>query len=142
MRGLRAGIAGTLAVAALGPIERAVLGRQPIFAPARMAKRLSARAGIRLTHGHAAGLAMRATYGPSWAILWSRAASFKTLLRSALALAASIFAFEELTLPATGATPPRASWSPAEHLFVAIQALTYAVVAVRIAAVSPACPQQ
>jgi hypothetical protein len=130
MRGLRSGIAGTLAVAALGPVERAVLRRPPVFAPSRIAKRLSTRAGFALKHEHVAGFAMRATYGPTWAILWSRHSRFKSPLRSALALAASILVFEELAMPAVGATPPLSSWTTAEHLFVVAQALTYAAVAV------------
>ena len=132
MKGLRAGIAATLAVAALGPVERAVLRRQPVFAPSRIARRLSTRAGFPLEHAQIAGLAMRATYGPVWAILWSRLSPFRNPLRSALALAASIFVFEELAMPAAGATPPRASWTTAEHLFVLTQAVTYAAVAVSV----------
>ena len=132
MKGLRAGIAGTLAVAAMGPLERAVLHRQPVFAPSRLAKRLSTRAGFSLRHERFAGVAMRATYGPAWALVWSKLSPFRSPVRSALALAASIFVFEELAMPAVGATPPRASWTRAEHLFVLAQALTYAAVAVSV----------
>ena len=126
---LLSGVAGTLAVAALGPLEKKLLRRVPRFAPSELASGLSKKwLGKGLSTGKARelGTVMRALYGPSWALtLGPKLKSLHPAVRIG-AMAALIFAFEELALPALGASAPRKSWKPLEHLLLGAQTVAYA----------------
>lgn len=123
------GVAGTLAVAALGPLEKKLLHGLPRFAPAELARGLSKTwTGKGLAAGKARelGTALRALYGPSWALtLGPKLKALHPALRIG-AMAALIFAFEELALPALGASAPRKTWKPLEHLLLGAQTVAYA----------------
>src|SRR4051812_11626790 len=106
MDALPAASLGTLAVAAFTPLERALMGRDPIFAPGRLAGRLLQRA----SGGHRSsvpvkvvtGQLMRWIYGPAIGLGWSLAR--RVLPRSRVlrvgTLATGLTAFEMTALPA------------------------------------------
>jgi NAD(P)-dependent dehydrogenase (short-subunit alcohol dehydrogenase family) len=126
-RGLVVGAVGTLAVMFAGWIERALLGRRPVYAPARLARRLfadaartPARAGVvgnlmRWSYGPLIGLAYSATLGRFIRRRWPEARSWP----AGLALGAAVYLFELLALPRSGATRRLARWPAADRLLLA-----------------------
>ncbi|HLK92064.1 MAG TPA: SDR family oxidoreductase [Polyangia bacterium] len=126
-RGLVAGVAGTLAVALAGWVERRLLGRRPVYAPSRLARRLFAQAARTPGRASAIGKAMRWTYGPLVGLVWS--ATIGRMIRrrwpatrawpAGLALGAAVYLFELLALPGSGATRPLARWPAADRLLLA-----------------------
>ncbi len=128
-RGLLAGLAGTLALSIFERLERRLLGREPVYAPHRVAGRLAARFGIGLsaTSARRLGWALRAVYGPSLGVAgaWldprtSHRAS--RVLRHGLAISV----FELAALPLVGAVPPLAKWPLSELLLLAAHATAFA----------------
>jgi len=92
---LAVGIAATAALGRFEPLERLLLGREPSYAPGRVAQRVL---GIRRF-----GPLLRWTYGPALAVVYGA-------LRSrfhvpALAFGAAIAAAELVAMPRLGATP-------------------------------------
>ena len=136
-RGLAIGAAGTLAVMLAGWAERALLGRRPVFAPARLARRLLGARARGPGRGRAIGILMRWGYGPLIGVLWS--ASFGRLIRrrwpeaspwpGGLALGAAVYLFELLALPRSGAAPRLARWPVAERLLLAGQTAAFGLTA-------------
>ena len=132
-RALLAGTLGTLAVAALGPLERRVLGRKPRFAPETLARNLAReRLGLRLSDPAArvAGLAMRAAYGPGWGLVLGalpRALTRRPLL-AGLVLGGLVDLFEERAFPLTGATRAPRKWPARERGLLRMQTLAFGLV--------------
>ena len=134
MDALAASTLGTLTVSALGPLEEKLLGRTPLFAPARLAGRLLQKA----SGGHrssvavkiAAGHLMRWLYGPALGLAWSlarRALPRSRTLRVG-ALTAGVAALELTALPATEATPPLRRWKKVEIALLLAQIAAFAAV--------------
>lgn len=130
-------LAGVLATAVL-PISdramRAVVGREPVFAPPKLARAAARRgAGVRLSRREAArlGWVMRAGYTPALGLalgLLLRASRGRHLL-AALVLTGGIVAGERIGLPAFGLTPPWRRWTPLERRLLPLHALAFSLVA-------------
>jgi len=128
-RGLVAGIAGTLVLSVFDRLERRLLGREPLYAPSRIAARLAARFGIELsaTAARRAGWALRAVYGPSLGVAgaWLDPGTGRRTSRACRhGLAISVF---ELTVsPLVGAAPPLARWPLSEVFLLVAHATAFA----------------
>jgi hypothetical protein len=101
---LGAGIAGTLALGAFEALERRALGHEPVYAPARIAKRM--------LRSRSLGPLMRWTYGPAAGALLALTGAPPLLFAIGLA------ALELWTMPRVGATPRPARWRPGELPFL------------------------
>lgn len=131
---LAAGAAGTAVVAALGPLEERLLGRKPVFAPDALVRRLSRRWRHRKLDPKKArvlGIAMRAAYGAAWGMTLAFAprAVREHPWIAGFTLGVAIASFEELALPASGATPEASRWKPAEHALIVAQTLAFGATA-------------
>jgi hypothetical protein len=116
--GVLAGAVGIGALALSDRLERAWLGRAPVYAPDRIATRLFALGSRR--RSRAVGAILRWSYGLVIAGAWNRLVpSPRASVRRALGLGAAILAFELWALPALGATPPLRRWSRAEKALLA-----------------------
>ncbi|HVV48813.1 MAG TPA: SDR family oxidoreductase, partial [Polyangia bacterium] len=69
--GLVVGAVGTAAVMIAGWVERALLGRRPVYAPARLARRLFARKARTPRRASLIGSLMRWSYGPLVGLVYS-----------------------------------------------------------------------
>jgi NAD(P)-dependent dehydrogenase (short-subunit alcohol dehydrogenase family) len=126
-RGLVVGAVGTLAVMFAGWIERALLRRRPVYAPARLARRLFAKTARTPARAGVIGNLMRWSYGPLIGLVYT--ASLGRLIRrrwpearswpAGLALGAAVYLFELLALPRSGATRRLARWPAADRLLLA-----------------------
>ena len=132
-RALLAGGLGTLAVAALGPVEKQILGREPRFAPEALAKGL-ARAhldrSLSQPAARAAGIAMRAAYGPAWGLaltMFPRAIIRRPLAAGGL-LGVLVDAFEEHAFPLTRATRAPERWPRLERRLLRAQTIVFGLV--------------
>ncbi|HZL19160.1 MAG TPA: hypothetical protein VFG23_15595 [Polyangia bacterium] len=127
--GLVAGLAGTAVLSIFESLERRLLGREPVYAPARLVARLAARAGIAIGASRARrlGRAMRWVYGPSLGIAsaWLSSPSGPRPGR-VLRRAAAILGFELVALPLVGAVPPLAAWPSVELLLLAAHTSAFA----------------
>jgi hypothetical protein len=110
-RALASGAAGTLCEMGLTRLEQRSLGRPP-YDTAEMADRLARRAGVELggEAARAAGMAMRWSYGPAWGVPVTAAVRRLGWPRAGMAVGLSLFLFELVALPRTGATPPVRGW--------------------------------
>lgn len=126
VRGALAGIAGAVALAVSDALERALLGREPVYVPARVAARLSARVpgaprrGLALRFPYAALLG--AGYGATRGLLPGSSA------RAGARLGVAVWALELLLLPATGATPPVRAWPRGEPGLLFLHTLVFGLV--------------
>ena len=122
-RGLTAGAAGTLAVAASDVVEAALLGRRPVYAPASIARRLFG--GDATT-----GRALRWSYGPALGVAaeWLAPKS-GSVARRALRIGGAVLAFELATLPRVGATPKLRAWPLAELGLLALHTAAFGLAA-------------
>jgi hypothetical protein len=128
------GFSASMVLTAFEPVERALLGRPPVYAPAAMVRRLirGGPYGIQgVVYVRASGLVLRSLYGASIGALfaatrqrWPASGFGRTAL-----MAGAIWAFELVALPASGATPPLRNWRRSEialllgHTFVFATAL-------------------
>jgi hypothetical protein len=101
---LRAGVGGTLGLRAFEVFEHRALGREPVYSPRRIAKRMLGAASVapllRWTYGPAAGALLVLTGAPP------------------LLFALGIAAFELWAMPRVGATPPPSRWRRGELPFL------------------------
>ena len=107
IRGALAGAGGCLLLGLSDRIERAALGRRPVYAPERVAARLLGR------RSGADGLAgvMRWGYGVGLGVLQALPARPRRFSwTAALGLAGAVFGFELWAMPRVGATPPLRRW--------------------------------
>ncbi|MFN2568658.1 MAG: hypothetical protein ABR564_03535 [Candidatus Dormibacteria bacterium] len=134
--GILAGAAGTTAEAAWSRVEHHLLGgRPPVFDTTVMASALLSRVIKRpppRSVARACGTAMRCGYGPLWATVGSllmkddaRGPSKRSLTLGAL----SIWSFELIVLPRTGATPALRRWPPPHIALGLTNAVVYSGVA-------------
>ncbi len=137
LRGAAAGLAGTVAEACWSCLVRRRHGggRSPVYAPDVMAARLLSRVWRRPVPQVAArvcGTLMRSLYGPPWGIAIAALRSVRPAApaRSAIELAAVIWIFELLALPAVSATPPLGRWPRDQVALDAVNGLVYAAGAV------------
>jgi len=93
---LAVGVAATAALGRFERLERLLLGREPSYAPARVAERFLG--------SHRFGPLLRWTYGPALGAVYGALRSrFRV---PALAFGAAIATAELLIMPRLGATPP------------------------------------
>jgi short-subunit dehydrogenase len=129
-RGLFAGAAGTLALALSGLLERALLGRSPVYAPASLARRLFGRSVLARTPGRAraVGALMRWIYGPLIGVAYGATVGRAIRRRwpaarlrpaAGLVLGGAIYLLELLFLPLVGATRPLRRWPTGDKLLLA-----------------------
>lgn len=127
-RGAFAGAAGGLALTAGEPLERVVLGREPVYAPSRIlselfASRAPSRLGTRLAStvslrfGYAMGLG--AAYGAA------RHRLPKPPPLGGIVLGAAICAFEIVAMPTVGATPRIRAWPRGDLALLAVHTLGF-----------------
>jgi short-subunit dehydrogenase len=136
-RGLAIGAMGTLAVALAGWVERALLGRAPVYAPARLARRLFGRAARTPRRASLLGNLMRWSYGPAIGILYSgtvgplvrRRFPAAPVWPAGLALGAAVYLFELCALPRSRATRPVARWPAADRLLLGGHAAAFGLAA-------------
>lgn len=129
-RGLVAGAVGTLALEATEPIERVLLGRAPVYAPRRIARRLLPRLGFlapsrnQIRRG---GRWMRWAYGPGLGLAygWLRPALNLPGWARGLALGAGVLAMEWIALPAVGAVPRMSTWPGREKALLMAHTVLY-----------------
>jgi len=93
---LTAGVAATAALGRFESLERLLLGREPSYAPARVAQRLFGSRHF--------GPLLRWTYGPALGVAYGALRSRISV--PALAFGAAIATVELLAMPRVGATPP------------------------------------
>jgi len=93
--GLAAGVAATLALGRFERLERAVLGDEPAYAPARVADRLFGSRRL--------GPLLRWTYGPSLGVCYAALRSRRG--PSAIAFGAAVAVGELFLMPLVGAIP-------------------------------------
>jgi len=93
---LAAGVAATAALGRFESLERLLLGREPSYAPARVAQRLFGSRHF--------GPLLRWTYGPALGVAYGALRSRISV--PALAFGAVIATVELLAMPRVGATPP------------------------------------
>ncbi len=120
LAGAAAGLAGTLAVSAVGRGGRRLLGGAPPFAPERIARRLT---GARGRRARRLGALLRWTYGPLWGAGYALA---RRRRGHPLALAFALWLFERTLFPAVGATPPRRRWRRGSDALALAQTLAFA----------------
>jgi hypothetical protein len=119
----------------VGWIERALLGRSPVFAPIRLARRLLGRSAGGPRHARAIGALMRWSYGSLLGVLYSatlgrvvrRRWPEVSSLPGGLTLGAAVLLFELIALPRSGATEKVARWPIAEQLLLAGQTAAFGV---------------
>ncbi|WNG62226.1 hypothetical protein F0U59_51650 [Archangium gephyra] len=133
LRGLGAGVLGTLALTASEPLRDALLGRPPPYSVHHIARR-AARAwfGVRLRPREAQrwGLVMRWLYGPTLGVLggWLRPMLPGPAPFHGLVLGGGVWLFEWLSFPPLRVTPHPRTWSPAERRWLAVQCLLFGLV--------------
>lgn len=103
LRGAIAGAVGTGALELVAPVERAMVGGRPPFAPTEIAAALCRVAGVRARPSRQAivGRLLRWSYGPGWGVIYGvvRARLPRSRSAKAASLAAAILAVELLALP-------------------------------------------
>ena len=120
VRGLLAGVAGTLVLTGFERLEWALLGGRPAaYAPARIGRRLAARwmtGNLRSGTGGELGYALRWVYGPGLGLLFAmlRPLLPRNTVAAGVCLGALIFLFELVAMPAVDATPPPRAWAKRE----------------------------
>jgi len=128
MVGVRSGLAGVVALEAFEALERRALGAPPVYASeqiaGRFARRLGWRAGPRARRR--LGRLLRVGYGAALGVLRAAVAP-RGRLAGALGFAAAIYGFELIVLPASGATPPLATWRRGQPAWLAAHTLAFAV---------------
>jgi hypothetical protein len=101
---LRGGIGGTLGLRAFESFEHRVLGREPVYSPRKIAKRMLGTTSVapllRWTYGPAAGALLVLTGAPP------------------LLFALGLAAFELWAMPRAGATPRPSRWKRGELPFL------------------------
>jgi hypothetical protein len=118
-------LAATLAVSAVEPLERAILGAEPVYSARSVARRLFGRRVGRLP-----ATALRYGYGLALGAFVSRGLR----LRSALGIAAAVYGFERVAMPVLGLTPPVHRWPPRQRLTLLLHTLAFGVVLSRATA--------
>jgi len=126
MRAPIAAAAGLAGLALSERLERALLGRRPVYHPAAMLRRLGWRgpAGVARLVRAAYGLALGA------AVAASRRRLPRPTLLAGVAVGAAVFTGERWTLPALGATPPRRAWPGRERDLLLLHTCAFGVCAV------------
>ncbi len=95
-------------------VETRLRGSRAIYEPGVMAGRLSHRLlGVELNGRRrtAAGMLMRWPYGAAWGMGLSALGRRPSVPLTAAALGFSVWVFELMALPLSGATPPLRRWS-------------------------------
>jgi hypothetical protein len=136
-RGLLPGAAGAAALVAFEPLERKLLGHEPIYSARRIATRLFGRRGARLAGplqlSYAVGLATLAGAisppgGPKRSPTRAAHPFTRWLVRS-VCFAAAIAGFELSVVPRLRATPPLSSWPRRDRRALLLHTLVFAAVA-------------
>jgi hypothetical protein len=118
-RAVAAGVAGTCALSVLTALEARLRGQPAIYDPAAMAGRLSRRwldLELGVQERKIVGALLRWSYGAGWGMVLGRVRPAWSLPWTALALGSSIWLFELLALPLSGATPASSRW-PREEVW-------------------------
>lgn len=126
--GAFSGLCGALALVGADRIERAVLGRRPVYDPMVMALRL----GLAENLDRVGRLAMaaRLLYGSALGAAFGASTFWRALprARAGIAMGACIRAFERLALPRLGATPPTRHWEWRERLLLGFHTVVFGLV--------------
>jgi len=133
-QGALAGVLGTLALDASEGVEGRLLGRTPVYAPSRIARRLASRVEWLPKRRRAVqrlGTVLRWAYGPGLGLLYGllRPRLPGGAVRKGLALAVGVLAFERIAMPAVGAVPPFAAWPRREKALLAAHTALYGLCA-------------
>ncbi len=131
LRGVLAGLAGTVVLSLLAGIETQLRGRAPVYEPDQMAGRLANRLlGRRLPRRQQVlvGNFMRWPYGASWGAGLGLFARTGRWPQQGIGLGAAVWLFELIALPLSGATPPLRKWEPEEVALDALNTLIYGAV--------------
>lgn len=103
LQGAIAGAMGTGALELMAPVERAIVGGPPPFAPTEIAAALCRVAGVRARPSRRAivGRLLRWSYGPGWGAIYGvlRARLPRSRAAKAASLAGAILAVELVALP-------------------------------------------
>lgn len=127
--GAGAGALGAVLLTAFEQLERAALGRLPVYAAARVGERWTGSRGARAA---ALGLAARLAYGAALgvALAYARRALPRSTLLAGAAAGLAVASAESWLLPRVGAVPPRRLWSRAERVAIAAHAAAWGVASV------------
>jgi hypothetical protein len=114
----RAAVAASMATVAENALVTLIMhrrhGREPVFLPRAMVRRMAGELGYVVDDRAARliGNVMRAGYGPAWGIGWAllRGRRAPRPVHDACLLAAVMWMFELVMLPAVRATPPVRLW--------------------------------
>jgi hypothetical protein len=122
---------GLVALRVVEPLECAVVGRRPVYHPARMVARWLPALRRRPTLLGATAAALR--FGYAFALARGLALARSRLPRSRLLAGLTggllVSMFEAAVLPATGATPRLRRWRRAELPMLAVHAATFCLAA-------------
>lgn len=119
LRGLLAGIIGTVFMTLSSETEMHLRGRQPSVTPGRAANKVLGIVGVPQLEGTALQVLSTWThylYGAAWGlVLWVLLSSFELSIAAALPLFFLIvWGTEQIQLPALGLTPPSWKWGAKE----------------------------
>jgi len=123
-----AGIAGTTVVHLLSPAD----GHQPVYAPERLVGRIANRflhRQLSPSQRRRYGTLLRWLYGPSWGAVFGAAQGVARIPypAAALALGTTVWAFELMALPLSGATPALKKWGLAQIAGDGLQTVLYGI---------------